>query len=309
MKKIAIYPLLLVWLLCSCAGKGSFRPGEIWPDNNGVHINAHGGGILQQGDTYYWFGEHKTEGKAGNVAQVGVHCYSSKDLYNWKDEGIALSVSDDESSPIVKGCILERPKVIFNKKTGKYVMWFHLEPKGAGYSGAQSGVAVSDKPDSQDFYTGDINDILQTIPHPGNFVNAAGKILGKHRGIWNYTVGQRRGLGIGADRPLYVIRLDKEKNEVVLGYEDECCKPSLIAEDINWLSIPPLTAPATVKVRLRSSQTPAEAELLPLSGKTAEVRFAVPQKAVAAGQSAVFYDEQGFVLGGGFIRGEENGAG
>lgn len=145
MKKIAIYPLLLVWLLCSCAGKGSFRPGEIWPDNNGVHINAHGGGILQQGDTYYWFGEHKTEGKAGNVAQVGVHCYSSKDLYNWKDEGIALSVSDDESSPIVKGCILERPKVIFNKKTGKYVMWFHLEPKGAGYSGAQSGVAVSDK--------------------------------------------------------------------------------------------------------------------------------------------------------------------
>ena len=145
MKKIAIYPLLLVWLLCSCAGKGSFRPGEIWPDNNGVHINAHGGGILQQGDTYYWFGEHKTEGKAGNVAQVGVHCYSSKDLYNWKDEGIALSVSDDESSPIVKGCILERPKVIFNKKTGKYLMWFHLEPKGAGYSGAQSGVAVSDK--------------------------------------------------------------------------------------------------------------------------------------------------------------------
>ena len=83
--------------------------------------------------------------KLAMFAQVGVHCYSSKDLYNWKDEGIALSVSDDESSPIVKGCILERPKVIFNKKTGKYVMWFHLEPKGAGYSGAQSGVAVSDK--------------------------------------------------------------------------------------------------------------------------------------------------------------------
>ena len=100
--------------------------------------------MLQQGDTYYWFGEHKTEGEGGNVAQVGVHFYSSKDLYNWKDEGIALSVSDDESSPIVKGCILERPKVIFNKKTGRYVMWFHLEPKGAGYTGAKSGVAVSD---------------------------------------------------------------------------------------------------------------------------------------------------------------------
>lgn len=122
MKRIAIYPLLLLFALCGCKGKTGtsqagnvFKPGEIWPDNNGVHINAHGGGMLQQGDTYYWFGEHKTEGEGGNVAQVGVHCYSSKDLYNWKDEGIALSVSDDESSPIVKGCILERPKVIFNK--------------------------------------------------------------------------------------------------------------------------------------------------------------------------------------------------
>lgn len=152
MKRIAIYPLLLLFALCGCKGKTGtsqagnvFKPGEIWPDNNGVHINAHGGGMLQQGDTYYWFGEHKTEGEGGNVAQVGVHCYSSKDLYNWKDEGIALSVSDDESSPIVKGCILERSKVIFNKKTGRYVMWFHLEPKGAGYTGAKSGVAVSEK--------------------------------------------------------------------------------------------------------------------------------------------------------------------
>lgn len=73
------------------------------------------------------------------------------------------------------------------------------------------GLNVSDKPDSQDFYTGDINDILQTEPKPGNFVNTAGKVLGTHRGIWNYTVGQRRGLGISAARPLYVIKLDKEK--------------------------------------------------------------------------------------------------
>ena len=122
----------------------SFKPGEVWPDDKGVHINAHGGGILRVGDTYYWFGEHKTEGSAGNLAQVGVHCYSSKDLYNWKDEGIALSVvPDDTTSHIVKGCVLERPKVIYNKKNDQYVMWFHLEPRGAGYSGALSGVAVS----------------------------------------------------------------------------------------------------------------------------------------------------------------------
>lgn len=94
---------------------------------------------------YYWFGEHKTEGKAGNFAQIGVHAYSSPDLYNWRDEGIVLPVSEDLSSEIARGCILERPKVIFNPRTKKFVMWFHLEPKGAGYSGARSGVAVSDK--------------------------------------------------------------------------------------------------------------------------------------------------------------------
>lgn len=123
----------------------SFAPGELWLDNNGVHINAHGGGILHSGGKYYWFGEHKIEGEAGNYSHVGVHCYSSADLYNWTDEGIALSVDlPNSGSEIEKGCILERPKVIFNKKYNKYVMWFHLEPKGKGYSGAKSGVAISD---------------------------------------------------------------------------------------------------------------------------------------------------------------------
>jgi hypothetical protein len=126
----------------------AFSPGEIWPDNNGVHINAHGGGILASGDTWYWFGEHKTEGRTGNTAQAGVHCYSSKDLYHWKDEGIALAVVDsDYTHSIAKGCILERPKVIYNRKNNRYVMWFHLEPRGAGYTGAMSGVAVADRPE------------------------------------------------------------------------------------------------------------------------------------------------------------------
>ena len=123
-----------------------FTPGEIWPDNNGVHINAHGGGILYHKNTYYWYGEHKIEGEIGNTAQVGVHVYSSKNLYDWVDEGIALNVSDDEKSDIIKGCILERPKVIYNEKTGKFVMWFHLELKDKGYDAARSGVAVSDSP-------------------------------------------------------------------------------------------------------------------------------------------------------------------
>ena len=96
-------------------------------------------------NTYYWFGEHKLAGKAGNEALVGVHCYSSSNLYNWRDEGIALAVSEDPTSDITKGCILERPKVIYNAKTRKFVMWFHLELKGKGYESARSGVAVADQ--------------------------------------------------------------------------------------------------------------------------------------------------------------------
>lgn len=140
--------LIVVLLACVCAGAEkyqSFAPGKIWQDNNGVHINAHGGGMLFYDNTYYWFGEHKVAGGKGNRAYVGVHCYSSKDLYNWKDEGIALSVvKNDPNHKLIEGCIIERPKVIYNKKTEKFVMWFHHEYKDTGYSTARSGVAVSD---------------------------------------------------------------------------------------------------------------------------------------------------------------------
>ena len=121
-----------------------FHPGEVWLDSNGVAINAHGGGMLFHDGTYYWFGEHKVDGLAGDVSQVGIHVYASKDLYTWKDEGIALAVSDDPKSDIVKGCILERPKVLFNRKTGKFVMWIHLELKGHTYAAARAAVAVAD---------------------------------------------------------------------------------------------------------------------------------------------------------------------
>ena len=148
-KKISLILVITMTITAIASAQQSynnFRPGELWLDNNGVHINAHGGGILYHNDTYYWFGEHKTEGKTGNVALVGVGCYSSKDLYNWINEGIVLSVATEGSdSDIESGCILERPKVIYNEKTGKFVMYFHLELKGKGYSAARTGIAVSDK--------------------------------------------------------------------------------------------------------------------------------------------------------------------
>lgn len=148
-KVIALVASLFCWTLPGFAQSAkyiAFHPGEIWKDNNGVPINAHGGGILFHKGRYYWFGEHKIEGKAGNVAHVGVHCYSSKDLYNWKDEGIALPVVNDTTSDLQKGCILERPKVIYNARNKKFVMWFHIEQKGKGYGYARSGVAVASNP-------------------------------------------------------------------------------------------------------------------------------------------------------------------
>ncbi len=140
--------LIILLILFSCKQKLEnhfFTPGELWPDNKGVHINAHGGGILFHNGVYYWYGEHKIAGEIGNSAQVGVHCYSSTDLYNWKDEGIALKVVENDSTQhLAKGCIIERPKVIFNSKTNKFVMWFHLELLGKEYSAARSGIALSD---------------------------------------------------------------------------------------------------------------------------------------------------------------------
>ena len=128
--------LLFFALPMVAMAEDKIKSGEIWPDNNGEHINAHGGGMLYHNGTYYWFGEHKAA--TTSSALVGVTCYSSKDLRKWKNCGVALEVSDEPGSEIEKGCVLERPKVIYNKVTKKFVMWFHLELKGLGYRAARA---------------------------------------------------------------------------------------------------------------------------------------------------------------------------
>lgn len=160
---------------------------------------------------------------------------------------------------------------------------------------------ICNKPDSQDFYSGDINDIIQATPQIGNFVNTEGKILGKHNGIWNYTIGQRRGLGLSAEKPLYVLDLNKEKNEVIVGFADETFKSGLIANDINWLSIPSLEKTTKVLAKIRSSQKKVEAIAQITDKNELKVEFIDMQKALTPGQSIVLYDENEFVLGGGFI--------
>jgi len=119
----------------------AFHPGEVWLDDQGVPINCHGGGFVFRDGVYYWFGEHKTARRGGG--HIGVACYSSTDLYHWKNRGVVLSTGAVDGD-LVDGCVIERPKVIYNAKTKKFVMWFHLELKGQRYAAARAAVAVSD---------------------------------------------------------------------------------------------------------------------------------------------------------------------
>ena len=138
------------------------RPGEVWTDTDGNPINAHGGGILYHEGTYYWYGEYKA-GKTVlpewatwecyRTDVTGVSCYSSKDLLNWKFEGIVLpAVKDDPAHDLHPSKVLERPKVVYNQKTGKFVMWAHVD--SANYGKAAAGVAVADSPTGPFEYVG-----------------------------------------------------------------------------------------------------------------------------------------------------------
>ncbi|MEO8415556.1 MAG: family 43 glycosylhydrolase [Ginsengibacter sp.] len=126
-----------------CQEQQVIRPGAIWPDNNGKHIQAHGGGIIRMGATYYWYGEERSQDLDTNYRYVS--CYSSKDLINWQFKGNVVKMADPEN--LGRRWVLERPKVFYNKKTKKYVMYFHLD--NSSYKVARVGIAVSDLADGQ----------------------------------------------------------------------------------------------------------------------------------------------------------------
>jgi beta-galactosidase len=130
-------------------------PGQIWKDTEGNPIQAHGGGILYADGTYYWYGENKDIETVNNRTEViGVSCYSSKDLIHWKNEGLALSAVNSPDHDLHPRNVLERPKVIYNRKTKKYVMWMHIDT--GDYQFARAGIAVSDSPTGPFAYLGSI---------------------------------------------------------------------------------------------------------------------------------------------------------
>jgi tRNA-specific 2-thiouridylase len=173
--------------------------------------------------------------------------------------------------------------------------------------GRRHGLPNADKPESQDICFvpgGDYRSFLERegagTGAPGVIVDTAGRVLGRHSGLGGYTVGQRRGLGVAARRPLYVVAIDAAANRLVVGEEPEQYRPGLLAGGANWVSIDAPAGPIRATARIRSAHPGAAATVEPLPDRRFRVLFDTPQRAVAPGQAVVLYDGD-LVLGGGFI--------
>ncbi|ETD81459.1 tRNA 2-thiouridine(34) synthase MnmA [Rhodobacter capsulatus] len=178
---------------------------------------------------------------------------------------------------------------------------------------ARFGLVVADKPDSQDIcfvpngnYASVIEKLRPGAADPGEIVDLAGKVLGHHKGVIHYTIGQRRGLGIGGlgDHPLYVVKLDPDTRRVIVGPKEALATRLLRVAEINWLGDEPFEShpEREISVRIRSTRAPRPAILRPLSATTAEVELIEPEEGVSPGQACVFYETEGSrIFGGGWI--------
>lgn len=140
----------------------------------------------------------------------------------------------------------------------------------------------------------------ERLPGTGEIVDAAGQVIGSHDGIHRYTVGQRRGIGIADERPLYVISIDAANNRVTAGSAEELLSSEFIVAQANWIAFDDPKEPVRAEVRVRYRHTPAAATITPLANQRARITFDEPQRAITPGQASVFYrgDE---VIGGGWI--------
>jgi len=135
----------------------------------------------------------------------------------------------------------------------------------------------------------------------GEIVSEDGASIGRHNGVHNFTIGQRKGLGLAAGRPLYVIAIDREKNRVVVGDDESLRTSACEVQEVNWIARPFSGEPFRAAVKIRHKHVPAEATVTPLDATHARIEFDAPQRAITSGQGAVFYDGER-VLGGGWIR-------
>ena len=162
------------------------------------------------------------------------------------------------------------------------------------------GLGINDKPESQNFIAGGYSSFFKSSTQPGPILNKQGEILGKHRGIPFYTIGQRKGLKISNGERLYVTDIDQKKNAIVVGRKEELFGGELIANNLNWISMKKLKKPIKVKAKIRYRHEEAEVEVIPLDKEKIYVKFREPQMAITPGQAIVFYDGD-IVVGGGVI--------
>ncbi len=189
----------------------------------------------------------------------------------------------------------------------------HLPSKDATRAlAAKYGLAVADKPDSQDIcfvpngnYAAVIEKLRPGAADPGEIVDLEGNVLGQHKGVIHYTIGQRRGLGIGGlGDPLYVVKLDPDTRRVVVGPKEALATRTIPVREINWLGDEPLTSRPEwhLAVKVRSTRPPRPAILRPISETEAEVELLTPEEGVSPGQACVFYDpDSSRIFGGGWI--------
>jgi tRNA-specific 2-thiouridylase len=135
----------------------------------------------------------------------------------------------------------------------------------------------------------------------GDIVDGGGSVLGRHKGIPFYTIGQRRGLGIAHKEPLYVTAIDIANNRIIVGTKKDVLKPSLIADRVNWIAIDGMGGPLKVMAKIRYNHKKTRAIVTKMDGGAVRVDFDEPQEAPTPGQAVVFYDKD-IVLGGGWIR-------
>lgn len=183
----------------------------------------------------------------------------------------------------------------------------NMEKSAVREIAAENGLINADKPDSQDIcfvpdgkYVEFIEKFTGEKAQSGNYVDMSGKILGKHKGHINYTPGQRKGLGIALGKPAYVVKKDCKTNTVVLGDESDLYTMSLIAENVNLISVEEITEPMRITAKARYSQKDCAATLSKTEDGRYLVEFDEPQRAVTSGQAVVFYDGD-IVVGGGTI--------
>lgn len=170
------------------------------------------------------------------------------------------------------------------------------------------GLVVAEKPDSQEICFIPDDDYVsyiethreQPLPPKGNFVSVTGEVLGQHEGIWHYTVGQRKGLGIALGKPAYVVAIRPETNEVVLGDNEDVFAPALTVSEVNYMGIPELREPLQAMARIRYAHRGAPCIIYPMEDGHLRVVFGEPQRAITPGQSMVAYAE-GRILFGGII--------